>query len=110
VLERDDFSVVFAATIAEFGLGFRVAYLADRQPGHFHLLAGRPRASELAPRLLHLKAGWPLRLDSLYDAMAREVVVEFEQPEPVMVDGDILDPVPRLTLEAGPRIDIVLPP
>lgn len=108
-LAFERYSVVFAASVAELGLGFRVAYLADRKPGHFHVLAGQPRPVELAPRLLHIKAGWPLRLDSLYDNLAREVAVELAEPEPFMIDGDLLEPVRRITFAAGPRIEIVLP-
>ncbi len=107
VLAADQFSVIFAAGVAEFGLGFRVAYLADRKPGHFHLLAGRPSPARLAARLPHLKAGWPLRDPGLYDNLAREVVVEFAQPTQYMIDGDVLGSVDRLELSAGPRLAIV---
>jgi len=108
--ERLDFSsynVLFAAGIAEFGLGFRVAYLADRKPGFFHVLAGQPRATQVARRFVHLKAGWPMRLDGLYDNLARSVSVEFSEPTKYMIDGDILEPVSRLELAAGPRLDII---
>lgn len=108
-LAYDMYTAVFAASVPEFGLGFRVAYLADRKPGYFHLIAGQPTAFELARRLPHLKAGWPMRLDSLYDNLVREVVVDFDEPESFMVDGDVLEPVQRLTLAAGPRIEIIAP-
>lgn len=108
-LDRERFNVVFAAGVSEFGLGFRVAYLADRKPGYFHVLAGDPQPSDLARRLAHMKCGWPMNLPSLYDNLAREVVVDFAAPEPIMVDGDILDPVCRLTMGAGPRIAMVAP-
>lgn len=101
------YSVLFAAGVAEFGLGFRVAYLADRKPGFFHVLAGDPRVSQLARRVPHLKAGWPMRVDGLYDNLAQRVSVEFATPTKYMIDGDILEPVSRLTLTAGPLLDIV---
>lgn len=108
-LAFERFNVVFAAGVSEFGLGFRVAYLADRKPGYFHVLAGHPQPLDLARRLAHMKCGWPMNLPSLYDNLARDVVVDFAAPEPIMVDGDILDPVPRLTLGAGPRLAMVTP-
>ena len=101
------YSVLFAAGVAEFGLGFRVAYLADRKPGYFHVLAGDPRVTQLARRVPHLKAGWPMRVDGLYDNLAQRVSVEFATPTKYMVDGDVLEPVSRLTLAAGPRIDVI---
>jgi len=106
-LKFAEYNALFAASIPEFGLGFRVAYLADRKPGYFQVLAGRPTAGELARRLPHMKRGWPMRLDSLYDNIARDVAVEFREPTPYMIDGDVLEPVRSLSLTAGPQIDIV---
>ena len=106
-LDFPQYSVLFAAGVAEFGLGFRVAYLADRKPGYFHVLAGDPRVSQLARRVPHLRAGWPMRVDGLYDNLAHRVSVEFGTPTKYMIDGDILDPVSHLELTAGPLLDIV---
>ncbi len=106
-LPGDRYSALFAAGVSEFGLGFRVAYLADRKPGFFHLLAGDPPITQLARRVVHLKAGWPMRVQGLYDNLAQRVSVEFEKPTKYMIDGDILEPVSRLELTAGPLLDIV---
>lgn len=108
-LPFDRYNAVFAASVPELGLGFRIAYLADRELGRFHLIAGRPRPFELALHLPHLKAGWPLGLASLYDSAARQVSVEFRQPTHYMVDGDVLEPVRHLEIVAGPELDIVQP-
>lgn len=106
-LSFSHYSILFAAGVAELGLGFRVAYLADRKPGFFHLLTGDPGPVEAGMCVPHLKFGWPTRLESLYDNLAREVSVEFQQPTQYMVDGDILEPVERLQLRSGPWLRII---
>lgn len=108
-LPFDRYNAVFAASVPELGLGFRIAYLADRELGKFHLIAGSPRPLELALRLPRLKSGRPLALPSLYDSAARRVSVEFQQATHYMIDGDVLEPVRRLEIAAGPVVDIVQP-
>lgn len=109
VLPFERYNAVFAASVPDLGLGFRIAYRAGDEMGRFHLIAGHPRPFELAAKLPRLKLGRPLGLASLYDAAARRVSVEFRQPTHYMVDGDVLDPVRRLDIAVGPVIDIVQP-
>lgn len=100
-------NLFYASSITDIGLGFHATYLATRKRGYFHLLAGRLTASQLVPRLRRLRRGWPLDAETLYDNLAQEVRVEFATPTHYMIDGDVLDAVPRLTLRSGPRLTII---
>ncbi len=42
-----------------------------------------------------------------YDNLAREVRVEFARPTHYMIDGDVLEAVPRIALRSGPRLTII---
>lgn len=102
-----EYNVLYASTITDIGLGFVATYLATRKKGYFHLLAGHVRASQVISRLHRLRGGCPLNLETLYDNLAREVRVEFEQPTHYTIDGDLLEPVVELHLRAGPMLTIV---
>lgn len=102
-----NYNVLYASTIEDIGLGFSATYLATRKRGFFHLLAGHVGAAQVIGRLGRLREGCPLRIPTLYDNLARVVMVEFEEPTHYMIDGDILEPVQRLRCETGPRLKIL---
>jgi diacylglycerol kinase (ATP) len=101
------FNFIYASTITEIGLGFKVTYLATRKRGFFHLVAGVVRTRDLICGLSRLRHGWPLDFADLYDNLAQRVRVEFPRPTHYMVDGDILGPVTRLEVVTGPRLTII---
>lgn len=103
-----NYNVLYASTIEDIGLGFSATYLAIRKRGFFHLLAGQVGAAQVMLRLGRLRQGCPLRIPSLYDNLARIVMVEFEEPTHYMIDGDVLQPVLRLRCETGPRLRILV--
>ena len=101
------FTVIYASSITDIGLGFKATYLATRKPGFFHLLAGPVRAGQVIGCLRRLRHGWPLEVDELYDNLAAHVHVEFARPSEYMIDGDVLGAVNRLDMTTGPRLSII---
>ena len=101
------FNLIYASSITDIGLGFHATYLATRKRDFFHLLAGRPRATQLIGRLRRLRCGWPLELDEWYDNLARHVTVEFPRPTQYMIDGDVFGAVAALDVRTGPRLTII---
>lgn len=106
-LGTSDLRVIFGSTVAEIGLGFRLAYKAGSCPGTFHFLAGSPAPLEVLFRLPAVRRGRGLDLPGWHDLLARRVVLELERPTAYMVDGDILEKVTRLELGTGPRLSII---
>jgi len=106
-LPFEEFSILYASNVAEIGVGFRPTYRAGERDDAFHFLGGPLGARDCLRRLGHFYRGVPSGLANLHDALARQVEIEFEEPQPYMVDGDILDPERRLRLEAGPVLRIV---
>jgi len=101
------YSVIYAGTIADIGLGFRPAYRAAESLDHFHCLAGPIQARELIRRLGRIRRGVATGSPQLYDGIAQRLTVEFRTAEPYMIDGDVLEPVRRLTIEVGPELRII---
>jgi diacylglycerol kinase family enzyme len=101
------FTVIYASSITDIGLGFTATYLATRKPGFFHLLAGPLSVGQVLRGLRRLRHGWPLDLDDLYDNLAAHVHVEFSRPTEYMIDGDVLGAVTQLDMVTGPRLSII---
>lgn len=103
----DHYTVIYASTIEDIGLGFRPTYRARERPGHVHVFAGPVGAFEFVCSLPAIKRGKPTRLPSVYDALARSVAVEFRDPTFYMIDGDIITRTARLTVEPGPVVRVI---
>ena len=101
------FSMLVGMTIEHLPLGFRVGYLATRKPGYFHLLTGPISPARITRHLWRFRRGLPVRDDGLYDNLAKELRIEFDRPTHYMIDADILGPVDRLEVTAGPRVRLV---
>ncbi len=101
------FTIIYASSIVDIGLGFKPTYLATRKRGFFHLIAGPIRAGQVIRRLRRMRHGYPFNVDTLYDNIARQVRVEFSRPTEYMIDGDVLAAVERLEMATGPRLSII---
>ena len=101
------YTVILGGTVTHIALGFKPMYLAARKRHHFHLLAGPIGPLVLARKIVRFRRGWPLEDPDFYDNLAREVTIRFEAPTRFMMDGDILDPVPALTIRTGPVISMI---
>jgi len=101
------FTVILGGTITHIALGFKPMYLAARKRDHFHLLAGPIGPLSLARKIVRFRRGFPLEEPDLYDNLAREVTIRFAAPTRFMMDGDILDPVPALTIRTGPVLSMI---
>ncbi len=97
------FTLLLASSVAHIGLGVTPFYLSARKSGYFHVLAGPSTPMQLISRLWRFFRGFPANLDTLYDNMANHVRIEFATPQAFTLNGDLLDPVEVLELEAGPK-------
>src|SRR5215470_8238579 len=103
----DDYTVIYASSIEDIGLGFRPTYRARERPGHVHVFAGPIGARDFVRCLPAIKRGRPTGSAAVYDALARTVRVEFQQPTFYMIDGEIMHPTMRLTVERGPVVRVI---
>jgi diacylglycerol kinase family enzyme len=103
----DAYTVIYASTIEDIGLGFRPTYRAREQPGHVHVFAGPIGAWEFVRCLPAIRRGRPTGSPKVYDALARALSVEFRQPTFYMIDGDIIEPATHVTVEPGPVVRVI---
>ncbi|MEO8603142.1 MAG: diacylglycerol kinase family protein [bacterium] len=101
------FTVVYASTIEDIGLGFRPTYRAREQAGRFHVFAGPIPAREFVRCLPAIWRARPTRSRRVFDALASEMVAEFRVPSAYMIDGDLMDPESRLDVVLGPVVRVI---
>lgn len=104
---RRVFPVIFASTVPEIGLGFRLAYRATAGVEGVHVLAGSLSPLQALVSLPRIRRGVGLDVEGWHDELAQRITVEFAQPTRYMIDGDILEAVERLELTTGPRLAII---
>lgn len=103
----DEFSLIFAASVTEIGLGFKLFRRTISEPGRFELRATPLSMSRLAAQIRRAYRGDPFKGES-FEGLFGEVVIEVDPNEDYMVDGDIKTGVGRFRLTAGPRVRFVL--
>lgn len=101
------FSVIYASSIDQIGLGFRPTYRAGTEPGRFHLIAGPLAGREFLRCVPAMLRGRPTESSQIFDRSARRVVVEFQHASSYMIDGDVLGTTTRLCIETGPRVRMI---
>jgi diacylglycerol kinase family enzyme len=102
-----NYSVIYASSIEDIGFGFRPTYRARERRGAFHVFAGPIAAGEFVRCLPAIRRGKPTGSPRVHDALAAHARVEFRQPTFYMVDGEIMEPATRLTIEHGPVIQVI---
>jgi len=101
------FTFFFAATVDRIALGFRPTYLGTRKRGYCHVLGGPVSAMRLIRRAVRIYRGFPTGEPTLFDNLARHLVIRFFRPEHYMLDGDILPPAERLELDVPCRVTLI---
>jgi diacylglycerol kinase family enzyme len=104
-----DYLAIGAATVDQLGLGFRPFYRFDAEPGRFQLLGIHTTAAGFVRRMPDVWRARPMGDAHTYDTLARRAVIE--QRGGVVryvLDGDVHDHPGPLTVEAGPRVRIIV--
>jgi diacylglycerol kinase (ATP) len=95
-----------ASTIADLGLGMRLAWRAGREPGRFHVIASGLSTPRLALQVPRVLAGRPLRGAPHLDLTATRLEIRFQRPEPYTLDGDLFEDQ-TILIESGPRLRMI---
>ena len=103
----DAYTVVYASTIEDIGLGFRPTYRAREQAGRFHVFAAAIGARAFIARLPAIRLARPTRSRQVHDVLAAHLRVEFRDPTLYMIDGDIMEPTTHLDVRLGPVVRVI---
>jgi diacylglycerol kinase family enzyme len=103
----DAYTVVYASTIEDIGLGFRPTYRARERAGRFHVFAASIGALAFIAKLPAIRLARPTRSRQVHDVLAAQLRVEFRDPTFYMIDGDIMEPTTQLDVRLGPVVRVI---
>lgn len=103
-----EFATVLGSTVEQIGFGFRPFVQCEARNGAFHAIAIQARPSTVVRHLADIRLGKPLPQDSFPDRVAEKMIIESEEPINYMIDGDLHACGPKLTVETGPRVKIIV--
>ena len=103
-----DYTSVLAATIDQIGLGFTPFIRSEEQPGTFHVLALTAGPFEIARELPNIRLGRPIDPKRASSKVADRVTLSSDKPITYTIDGDMHTSDGPVTLETGPRVEIIV--
>jgi len=103
-----NFVSIFAGTIETFGLHFDPFYRAREKPGHFQMIgiSTTPRGLLGAFPWIFMRKKVPS--EDFLDDLAREVVIELDQPMSYQIDGDVQKAADKIIMTTGPTLTAIV--
>ena len=101
-----NYVTLMAGSVPSLGFGTKVFYKA-MQPRIFHGMGFSMTPRTMVCELPKLAFGKPSRHPDLLDDAFQEMVLEFGEPTPYYLDGDMLEETKMVRISLGPRITIV---
>jgi diacylglycerol kinase family enzyme len=101
-------TAVAVGTVEQIGLGFQPFRLVTSQPGHMHVVGIGGSVTDLARELPRIYRGRPLQRPHNRETACRELVIDGDQDQTYMIDGDFHRGNRRVTLTALDTIDFIL--
>lgn len=98
-----------AGTVDDIGLRFRPFHLAPRHPDHLHAVAFGCTPPQLVAQLGRIWTARPITAPGVRSVVTKRIVMRAAGPIPYMIDGDFHTGGDTLTVEAGPRLRLLLP-
>ncbi len=106
--EEREYTSLLAATIDQIGLGFRPFVRCEERPHSFHVLGLMTRPMALAAELPKIRLGQHMDPDKAKSKVASRVEIYSAEPFIYTIDGDMHRAEESVTLEAGPRLEIII--
>jgi diacylglycerol kinase family enzyme len=103
----DAYTVIYASTIEDIGLGFRPTYRAREQAGRFHVFAAEIGALAFIATLPAIWLARPTGSPQVHDTLASALRAELGEPTFYMIDGDIMEPTTQLDVRLGPVVRVI---
>jgi diacylglycerol kinase (ATP) len=108
VLENHRWTLLVAATLMNAGLNIRITYRAMERADRFQLVASGLSPFHLARQLHRTFLARPLEGQPHFDLLGSEARIEFDRPEPFIIDGDLFQ-ASRVDVRIGPRVRLSTP-
>lgn len=104
-----NYALLVIGTQRTLGLGFRVLYRATSELGRFQVVGYSATPRQIVRTYPRALLARPSKSEHVVDEMASHVVLEFDQPTPYTLDGDIVIPhANRVEVTTGPLISCII--
>lgn len=105
-----NYTMIFTGTMNTLGFKFRPLYRAATIPGQFQFVGISSSGRQLFYTFPSALMARPANSENYVDEMAKEVVLEFDEPMSYNIDGDTVEePAKRVVIKTGPLITFVTP-
>ncbi len=102
-----NYSAIYAGSVAQLGLNFRVFYLAGR-PDVFHGIGFSLPPRNVLRYVPKMFFGKPSGCPDLLEEACQEMQVKLEEPLSYTIDGDMYEPVDSFRITPGPALEVVV--
>lgn len=106
--EEREYTSLLAATIDQIGLGFRPFVRCEERPHAFHVLGIMASTWALSTELPKIRMGVAMDPKKAKSKVTDFVEIHSREPFTYTIDGDMHRAQECVTLEAGPRIEIIV--
>ena len=108
VQSAPSYRLLIASTIPDVGLGMKVPWQAGRHSDRFQLVASSLPVTTNVLQLHRILRGKPMQGQPHLDTLAQKAALVFEQPEPIVLDGELFCAA-QLNLSIGPTLRVISP-
>jgi len=102
-----EWSAVAAGMLPDLGLGFRPFYRAPERPGHMHVVGYSCSPAAVALSMPRIWMGRSPARPDIIERLAQRLVIEADEAQGYMLDGDFLQGGRRLVVSPGPILRFV---
>jgi len=101
------FTLIYASTIKDVGLGFKVTYRAGEKPGYFHCVAGTLRGWDIISNIPTVYRGLPTHIKTIHDDIHKKITVEGPDELSYTIDGELYKTDSPITVSLGPKLKMI---
>jgi diacylglycerol kinase family enzyme len=102
-----NYSALYCGSIPYLGLNFKTFYLAP-EPRRFHAIGFSLPPRNVLRFVPAMFLGRPSGCPDLVEQAVSNMVIQFNQPMPYTIDGDLHAPADRIELSVGPRLTVIV--
>jgi len=104
----ESYQAMVAGTISQIGLGFTPFYRCEERPHSFHFLGIVTSPFGFVTAMPKIWFGKRVSPRKIVETVAEEVIFESDEPLKYTLDGDTHVAGKRLTITAGPRLEMIV--
>ncbi|OGQ06644.1 MAG: hypothetical protein A3G32_01995 [Deltaproteobacteria bacterium RIFCSPLOWO2_12_FULL_40_28] len=103
-----NYVALYTGSINQLGLNFRVYYLVDKNPDHFHAIGFSLPPRSILKYLPKMYLGKPAGCPNMIEEPAKEMMIKLKNPLPYTIDGDMKPATDFFHITCGPKITVIV--